>query len=164
MSDFEVRGSKQLEKVARELKSAGDGKLRRKTLASIRTAAKPGIPAVRASAESTLPKRGGLADRVASQPYGIRTSLAAGKVSIVGKGMKELELIDSGTVRHPTFAHRRSLFSGNTRGAGLMIGRRSGEWHSQKVTPGFFSKPLTRLGPGIRKAVLKAIADIQRSL
>ena len=78
--------------------------------------------------------------------------------------MKELKLIDSGTVRHPTFAHRRSLFSGNTAGAGLMVGRRSGEWHAQKVTPGFFSKPLERLAPSIRRAVLKVISDIARRI
>lgn len=145
MSDFEVRGSADLQRVARHLREAGDGKLRRKTLADIRTAAKPGIPAVRASAAATLPKRGGLAARVAEQPYGVRTSLAAGKVSIVGKGMKELTDLDEGRVRHPIFGDRST-------------------WVAQSVTPGFFTKPLERLAPGIRLAVLKAIADIGRGL
>lgn len=145
MADFEVRGSADLQRVARHLKEAADGKLRRETLAAVRLAAEPGIPAVRASALSTLPKRGGLAAEVAGQKFAVRTALAAGKVSIVGsKGMKELESIDSGTVRHKTFGKP--------------------PWHAQKVTPGFFTKPLERLAPGIRLAVLKAIAHIGRGL
>jgi hypothetical protein len=106
---------------------------------------KPGIPAIRESAASTLPKRGGLADRVASQPFSVRTSLAAGKVSVVGKGMKELKDIDAGRVRHPVYGDRS-------------------RWAQQAVTPGFFTKPLERRAPSIRAGVLRAVSDVARKI
>jgi hypothetical protein len=145
MADFEVRGSADLKRVAREIKAAGDGRLRREMLRGIRDAVKPGIPAIRESAASTLPKRGGLADRVASQPFSVRTSLAAGKVSVVGKGMKELKDIDAGRVRHPVYGDRS-------------------RWAQQAVTPGFFTKPLERRAPSIRAGVLRAVSDVARKI
>lgn len=145
MADFEIRGGDDLKRVARELKAAGDGQLRRDLLRGIRESVKPGIPEVRASAASTLPKRGGLADRVAGQQYAVRTSLAAGRVSVLGKGMKELIDIDKGKLRHPLFGNRE-------------------KWIGQSVEPGFFTKPLEARGPSIRTAVLKVISDVARKI
>jgi hypothetical protein len=145
VADFEVRGGDNLKRVGRELKAAGDGKLRREMLKGIRESVKPAIPAIRESAASTLPKRGGLADRVASQPFSVRTSLAAGRVSVVGKGMKELIVIDKGTLFHPVFGDRS-------------------RWSRQSVTPGFFTKPLEHRAPAIRSAVLKVISDVARKI
>jgi hypothetical protein len=145
VADFEVRGGDNLKRIGRELKAAGDGKLRRDMLAGIRAEVKPAIPVIRESAAATLPKRGGLADRVAGQKFSVRTSLAAGKVSVVGKGMKELKVIDKGTLFHPVFGDRS-------------------RWSHQSVTPGFFTKPLENLAPGIRSAVLKVISVVAQQI
>jgi cytochrome P450 len=145
VADFEVRGRTDLKQVARDLKAAGNGQLRRDLLRRVRESVKPALPAIRESAASTLPKRGGLADRVASQPFSVRTSLAAGRVSVVGKGMKELAVIDKGTLFHPVFGDRS-------------------RWSRQAVTPGFFTKPLEQRAPAIRSAVLKVISDVARKI
>lgn len=145
-SDFEIRGSEELRRVAAELKDIGDGQLRRDLLRGIRDATKPGIEAVRQSAREKLPKRGGLADRVASQGYAVRTSAAgrSAKVSVVGKGMKGLGRIDRGQVRHP-------VFGGDT-------------WVTQNVPPGFFTEPLERRVPNIRDAIEGVIKDIEHQI
>lgn len=145
-ADFEIRGSADLQRVARELKEIGDGQLRRDLLRRIRDAAKPGIEDVRQSAREKLPSSGGLAERVASQTYAIRTSTAGqgGKVSLTGKGMKGLSSIDSGQVRHPVYG--------------------SDTWVTQAVTPGFFSEPLLRRAPVIRDGIEAVIKDIDHQI
>lgn len=138
--DFEARGSRQLATIGRRLKDAGEGKLRRQLLAAIRGSAEGVIPDIQASARRTLPKSGGLAERVASQVYGVRTSLASsgGRVSLVGRGMKELRDIDRGRLRHPVFGNR-------------------GVWRAQSVTPGFASQAAVHRVPKIRLAIAVAM-------
>lgn len=144
---FRVRGSDELAQLARRLKDAGDGDLRKELLSSIREAGKKTIPDIRDAAQNTLPKSGGLADRVASQGYAVRTSLAlsGAKVSIVGRGMKELGDIDRGRLRHPVYGNRST-------------------WSQQSVTPGFFSRTLEKQATSIRKDIEKALDDIGRRL
>lgn len=139
-ADFTVRGSRELGTLARRLKEAGDGKLRSELLRSIRAAAKPAIPDIEASALANLPRRGGLAARVAAQAFAVRTSLTGtgGRVSLVGRGMKELRDIDSGRLRHPLFGNRDV-------------------WIQQDVKPGFFTDPIEAKAPDIRTGIERAI-------
>jgi hypothetical protein len=125
----------------------GTGDLRKELLREIRGSAKKAIPDVRASAGRTLPKRGGLAARVAEQPYAVRTSLAASgaAVKIIGQGMKELRDIDAGRLRHPVYGNREV-------------------WKAQSVTPGFFSKAIARRAPFIRRDIQNAMGDIARKV
>lgn len=143
---FEIRGSEDLRRLAAELKDVGENQLRRDLLKGIRDAAKPGIEAVRQSARETLPRSGGLAERVASQVYAVRTSAAgsSAKVSIAGKGMKGLRDIDSGQVRHPVYG--------------------SDTWVSQSVPPGFFTKALMGRAPSIRDGIENVIKDIDQQI
>lgn len=147
MSDFEIRGSAELTALARRLKDAGNGDLRKQLLAAIRAAGKKAIPEIRKAAQETLPKGGGLAARVASQPYAVRTSLAlsGAKVSVVGRGMKELSDINAGKLRHPVYGDTST-------------------WVQQSVTPGFFSKTMTNRGPAIQGEIEKALGDIARKI
>lgn len=147
MSDFSVRGSHDLAVLARRLKDAGRGDLRKELLKGIRTAAKEAIPDIRQSAYRTLPRRGGLAQRVGSQPYTTRTSLAlsGAKVTIVGRGMQELADIDAGRLRHPVFGNRST-------------------WAGQSVTPKFFSGAVERRAPDIRKQIESSINDIAKQV
>lgn len=146
MSDFEVR-SKDLGVLAKNLKEAGDGDLRKQLLAAIRKGAGKAIPDIRASASRTLPRRGGLAARVASQKFAVRTSLAlgGGSVRIIGQGMKELGDLDRGSLRHPVYGDRSN-------------------WVVQSVVPGFFSKPITAKLPEIADDVKEAVDDVSRQI
>lgn len=145
MPDFEVRGSADLARLGRGLKDAGQGGLRKELQKRIRGAVKPAIPDVRQSAYRTLPKRGGLAERVGKQAYGIRTLLggAGASVRLAGRGMKELRDIDRGRLRHPVWGNRDV-------------------WVGQQVTPGFFSNAVERRAPGIRKEIEQAMTDVAR--
>lgn len=144
---FSVRGSDELTTLARRLKDAGSGDLRKELLAGIREAGKKVIPEIREAAQDTLPRSGGLAERVASQAYATRTSLAlsGAKVSIVGRGMKELGDIDRGRLRHPVYGNRDT-------------------WSQQAVKPGFFSVTIAKRAPLIRKDIENALDDIAHKL
>jgi hypothetical protein len=143
MADFEVRGAHELQALAERLKEAGEGELRKELLREIRGSAKKAIPDVRQSAYRTLPKRGGLAERVGKQAYAVQTRLSGSSASvrIVGKGMKELRDIDAGRLRHPVFGDRE-------------------KWKAQSVTPGFFSGAIERRAPSIRRDIEKAMGNI----
>lgn len=143
MADFEVRGAQQLQVLAERLKKAGEGELRKQLLREIRGSAKKAIPDVRQSAYRTLPRRGGLAERVGNQAYAVQIRLggSSASVRIAGKGMKELRDIDAGRLRHPVFGDRK-------------------RWKAQAVTPGFFSDPINRRAPSIRKDIEKAMGGI----
>lgn len=147
MADFEVRGSHDLAVLAQRLKAAGNGELRRQLLRSIRGSARKAIPDIRQSALETLPKRGGLAARIADQAYGVQTRLGGSSASVrlAGKGMKELRDIDAGRLRHPVYGDR-------------------GRWVTQSVTPGFFSNPIERRAPRIRRDIQNAMGDIARKV
>lgn len=143
MADFELRGANELHVLAERLHEAGRGDLRKELLRGIRGSAKKAIPDIRQSAYRTLPRRGGLAERVGQQAYGVQTRLAGSSASVrlAGKGMKELRDIDAGRLRHPVFGDRKT-------------------WSQQSVTPGFFSNAVARRAPSIRKDIEKAMGNI----
>lgn len=121
------------EAMARELR-AFDG--RREIVKAMRRGltriSRPAVKDVRAHAITILPASGGLGAWVARATIGVRigyTSRTAG-VRIRGsrkslKDKSDLTAIDAGRVRAPTFGHR---------------GRKA--WHTQAVTPGWFTDPL----------------------
>lgn len=138
--DLEVRGSQQLAALGVRLKATGDGALKRQMLAVIRAAASETIPDIRQQADEILPHGGGLAEQVASAAYGVRIGLAAsgGRVSIIGRGMKELRDIDQGNLRHPVFGNREV-------------------WRAQSVTEGFVSTPANARTPKTRAEIVLAM-------
>lgn len=141
----EVRGSRQLAALAARLKAEGRGDLRRELLRRIRSASKPALQDIPQSAYRTLPRRGGLAERVGKQAYSLRSRLAgaSASVSITGRGMKELLDINRGRLRHPLFGNRD-------------------HWFGQQVEPGFFEDPIERRAPQIRREIEKAMTDVGR--
>lgn len=140
-----LEGADQLAELGRRFKVAGNGDLRKELLAGIRTAVKRMIPAVQQGAEDRLPRAGGLAASVAGQKFMARTSLASGKVSLTGSGMKSLTDIDKGKVRHPVFGNRSV-------------------WKQQSVTPGFFSGPIESHLPEVRAEVEHVVASVVKKL
>ena len=130
-----------MRQLGRQLKEAPK-ELTLKLRKELRAEAKPTIQDIKSYARAILPARGGLADRVASQSYGLRSSFTTKGVGIKFVGntrkVKSLKDIDSGRLRHPLFGSRR-------------------HWYQQKVTPGFFTGPIEDDVPRIRAAMLKAM-------
>lgn len=149
MADFEVRGANQLEEVARRLKAAGAGDLRKELLAGIRAANKPVIAEIRASARENLPKSGGLAALIASSSYGTRTRTSGNSVGVQIRGtsrsVKGLRALNAGRLRHPVFGNRST-------------------WVEQSVTPGFFSKPIEKSKEELRHGIETVLADIAKRI
>lgn len=144
MADLEITGGAEaLERVARRLKDAGEVGLRRELLAAIRKAAKPIPAAAKASALDKLPRRGGLAARVAASRIGIRTRTTGRNVGIrvEAKGLYNLRRMDAGTVRHPDFGNRD-------------------RWFSQPVPEGWFSKPAEAAAGDVRGEIEDAMNTI----
>jgi hypothetical protein len=145
--DFKVEGTKQLTTLARRLKEAGDGQLRRELLAGIRKSGRKILPDIPQSAYRTLPRRGGLADRVARQKFALRTSLSGSSASVrIGAtGMKELRDINRGRLRHPLFGNRD-------------------HWYQQQIEPGFFDEPIERRAPDVRREIQQVMNDVARKI
>lgn len=148
MTEIHIEGAAKLHAVAKHLKELGDGKLRRELTKAIRDATKPAKDAVKASALSRLPKRGGFAALVASSRVNtvIKTgSKSAGvQIKAVNAG-DNIRATDAGNVRHPTFGNRNA-------------------WRDQKVTPGWFTEPIEQEAPAVQAAVMKALDDMARKI
>lgn len=154
VADFRIVGYKDLERLGKDLKAAGDKELKKELLKGIQRATRDsGIKQeIADSARAHLPQRGGLSEYVAKMRIITRTR-TNGKyigVRLTGskkKGAKQVDLyrIDRGTVRHPTYGHR--------------------PWVNQGVRPGFWTEPLE--GPiafEVKQQILRVIADIARKL
>lgn len=103
--------------------------------------------AVRQRAMTTLPRRGGLNVWVAKARVVADTKLSGRGAGIRLKGTRksrndksDLRAINAGRVRAPSWGRRS----------------RSGDWHNQQVTPGFFTVPAGDLATW-RAAALKAV-------
>ena len=147
-----LRGADDLADLAKALKVAGDGQLRKDLLAGIRKAGKPSIDAARAKARSSLPSRGGYAAIVARQPIGVRTRTAGRQagVRIAGPRGAGFAADISGVLRHPIY------------------GRKDDSWASQSVPSGWFTKTIEDRSPVFRKDVEAAMREtaqrIERSV
>lgn len=143
VADIRVVGLGGLERVARELKAAGNEGLKKELRAGLRAATDPLKPKIRASAAAALPHRGGLAALVARSPMSVRTGLGSNpSVRLVMSNKHDIKRMNAGTVRHPLFGNRQ-------------------HWYTQAVTPGWFERPVQADLPQVRDAVNKAI---QRTL
>ena len=141
---IEVSGAEQLAALSKRLKDAGERGLKRELDKAIREAVAPLKDAVRQSALNKLPRKGGLAQRVADQvvPRSRKVNSSKGvglRVVATGKqGMRSLAALDAGRIRHPVY--------GNT-----------DKWVAQAVQAHFWSQPLEELAP-------KAAEDVQAAL
>lgn len=124
--------------LSKALKAAGKTELRKELNKQMREAAKPLIPKVREAARSSLPKKGGLNERVARKSYRaqVRTGEKTAGVRIVGA--KVDPRINEGRVYHPVF------------------GRKPGVVQNVPEATGYFDKTLNDGGPAIREDLLRA--------
>jgi len=111
---------------------------------AMRRLARPLLKSARQGAIQILPYHGGLNERVA---HGRFTS----SVRLVGKGAgvritgadrrsANVNRMDDGSVRHPVYGNRK-------------------RWVTQRITPGWFTKPLLLDTPQIRDEIMKALDD-----
>lgn len=144
---IEIRGAEQLAALSKKLKAAGNRELQQELSHGILQAVKPVITAARESARSTLPRRGGLAARVANSS--IRTMSPGGArfsgVRLQAKNQYSLGRLDRGINRHPVYGNRRV-------------------WVTQKVTPGWWTKPTKEAAPQARAQVEQAMQRVANKI
>lgn len=145
-TDLRMTGADQLGRLAADLKRAGNNDLRKEMLRGIRTVTKPAIAAARISAEANVPRRGGLAQEVATSRMTARTttSLRSAGVRItrpVGAGLDR-----TGKLRHKVYGNPEV-------------------WVEQQTdAEGWFTRPMLALAPTVQIAMLRVLTNIERQL
>ena len=144
--DPRISGANELQALSAKLKRLARGDLRREMLASIRKAAAPLAEAAQKSAAENLPKSGGLAADVASSRVVVRTRAtgSSARVRLQETSRHNTRSMDKGRIYHPTFGHDPKVV--------------------QRITPGFFSKPMEEGSPHVREAIVRVLDDINRKL
>lgn len=111
---------------------------------------------VKAAAVRTLPTRNGLGKWVAGTRLSAKIKLTASAVSVNIRGGRnsagskkrsDINAIDRGRVRHPSWGRRGP-----------------GQWHTQTVVPGFFTKTVEEQRPEYVEAVDKGAAIVVERL
>jgi len=138
--DFQIRGAEQLDELAKRLKAAGGNELKKDLLRGIRETNKPTIAKIRRSAAERLPRRGGLAAKVAREPIATRTR-TSGKSAGVTIQRKRGRGLNEGRLRKPLFGD-------------------SGHWYDQRVAKGWFTKPIEDDAPQIRDGLQRVMRDV----
>lgn len=135
--------------VAAELKSF-DG--RREVVKAMRRAIREPVPAIRAavkaSALARLPQRGGLAEWVAASRLSASVKVTGRVVGLLVKGGRnkmtggrsDVNAIDRGRVRHPSWGRRWD-----------------GQWHTQLVPAAFFTDPATEQADTVQRVTTAAV-------
>lgn len=145
MLELTVRGADQLADLSKRLRQAGEKDLRREMHRGIRRAAGPLIADAREHARATLPKHGGLNERVARSKFSVRARSGRDPgVRIIAKGV-DARLDKAGRDRHPVFGDRHV-------------------WVVQQVRPGWFRIPMERGAPRVRRELLLAFHVVARRL
>lgn len=136
-----MNGADEFLALSKMLKAAGQADLRRELHKVVPAAARPLIPKVRQAARQSLPKRGGLNERIAKKPLRAqaRTGVKTAGVRIVGT--KVDPRINQGRVFHPVF------------------GRKPGVTQQVPAAEGYFTDTLKESAPQVRAAVQKALED-----
>ena len=154
---LELRGANQFAAVAKALKEAGDRVLTREFNKALRESARPFQEAVAREAETGLPRRGGVNDRVAKtavprvrksnnrKGVGIRL-VATGKL-----GAKSLARINKGFLRHPVYADQRKT-------------RDQWKWVTQRVKPGFWDRAADETSKDVARNMQAALDRIARKI
>lgn len=153
-----------LKSLAKRLKAAGETGLSRELNKGINSAVKPLKKDLVASARSTLPRRGGLAERIAKSRYS--TLKRPDGIVIKVKNQYHLDLMDDpGRLRHPTFRKksvvRRAL---GLRQKSKLGKRKKWKWVNQKVRPGWWTEPVNKRTEQVTKDMRKAIDTVVRQI
>lgn len=147
MYDLDLKGAEEFFAAAKKLKEAGATGLTKELNTALRKSMTPARQAVKAGALSTLPSSGGLARIVARSKFRTRRTRKIGialKASGGPGGGAQLGAMDEGWLRHPVYGR--------------------GGWARQSVTPGWFSKPMQKQVPRIRRELGIAVGAVLHDL
>lgn len=130
----------------RRLREAASSSLRRELDQALTRAVRDLPQALRASAVSTLPRRGGLGELTARTPIKISHITSGSSVSVrvtasSRRGLSDPARLDRGSVRHPLF------------------GRRS-RWYTETVSPGWWTKPIEAVTTKARSEIEQAMDTV----
>lgn len=145
--NISVTGAEKLLRLATAIRKSGDQNLSKELNKALQRASKPLKRSARQGALQILPYRGGLAERVARSRFTSRVTKrgrGAG-LRIIGNGQDNLARMDDGSVRHPVYGNR-------------------GKWVTQRITPGWFTKPLTLDAPKVSAELNGAIDAVAAKL
>lgn len=148
VADIRITGAQDFQKLARQLREAGDrGKgLRKELYKRIDAATKPLRDEVKRAEAEQLPRRGGLAKLAVSRR--ISTSKRnTGRSAGIRLTQKNTPSWDRGRLRHPVFGNRKV-------------------WVSQDIKAGFWSDTLASSTSQemVRRGILAAIDEISKKL
>lgn len=151
-ADLDITNVRGFQELSKRFKAAGlEGKgLRRNLSKQINKETKPARMKAKANARTMLPKRGGLARRVAATTLttSARFTGPGVGVRIQGKGKagaRSVKRIDEGVVTHPVYGRRK-------------------RWVTQQVKPGWFTKAMEDSAPRMRHAVVEAVNSTLRGI
>jgi hypothetical protein len=146
MTGVRVDGAKRFTALAKRLKAYNDKALRSEFYKGISRAAKPLIADVRASFRDRLPKRGGLAERVAKSKISAKRRMSgrSAGVRIVGTNNYDLGSINRGRVRHLVYGHK--------------------PWINQKVQSNTWTDPLEAGAPVVEAQLEQVMYDVARKI
>ena len=149
----EITGGEKLAALSRALRAAGETGLKRQLDQDVHKAVAPLPAAIRASALATLPRRGGLAAKVAGSKVTIRRRSGAVNPGIRVSTTHPFRIgkMDRGAFRHPVFADTSKT-------------RDQWTWVEQKVPPGWWTTPTDRVRPQVVRAVEDAIEAVARNI
>jgi hypothetical protein len=144
-----VQGAEDFLALSKALKAAGKAGLRKELHKAVAAAAKPLLPKVKEAARTSLPRAGGLNQRIARKPIRVqaRTGEKTAGVRIVGS--KVDPRINQGRVGHPIFGRKGKPKNGGK------------NWAVQNVpgAVGYFDKTIEEGAPGVQGSVAQVLED-----
>lgn len=146
--DITVTGTEKLVRLAAAIKASGDKNLQRELTQGMRRAARPYPRAARQGALQILPHHGGLDERVAASRFSVRvrTSGSGAGLTVTGASGDNIRRMDEqGIVRHPVYGDRK-------------------KWVSERITRGWFTKPMILESRDTYGEVVKAVDDVAAQL
>lgn len=144
--EVRIQGAEKLAVVGKQLRATGNKDIRKEMYRGLRRAAKPLAADARENARRTLPKAGGLNERVARSKFRVSVR-AAGRnpgVRITAAGL-DARLDTQGRTRHPLFGNREW-------------------WYEQKVKPHWFEIPMRAGAPKVRRELEQVVDEIAKKL
>lgn len=155
-----------LKLLMRRLKEAGNRGLSRELNKSITQAVMPLKKELPKSARRRLPRRGGLAERVATSK--ITVSKRNFAVRLIMKNAYELKKMDDpGVIRHPVFPRRSRIqrVTGRNRGSSrLNVNRKKWAWESQRIRKGWASDPMNATKAQAKQEIEDAMQRVFRQI
>lgn len=140
-----IEGTEHFKRAAQALNELGDRGVRRAVYKGFREVGKPLGEAARAAGAAAMPRRGGMAARVAAARIGQTNATTGANPRVVvrlstAEGY-DLPGLNRGTLRHPVFGRRNT-------------------WRSQPVAPNSFTDGFEAGAPQARDAVIRQLEQV----